>query len=197
MKMKLRLSVAAAAALLGGCVVTSIYPFYTEKDLVYDPALLGKWSDAAETNASAEYVSIERSGDKGYRITVFASETNTIEAHLFRLRQQLFLDTFPTNRSLDFVPVHQLSKILSTAPELKNANLNYDWLAKLLEKNPGEIRHMVLAEKSGEQTDKRIVLTADTAELQQFLLKYHDNTNTWNEPASWKHRLEAKAESGK
>jgi hypothetical protein len=29
------------AALLAGCVVTSVYPFYTQKDLVFEPALVG------------------------------------------------------------------------------------------------------------------------------------------------------------
>ena len=34
---------AAMAVLLGGCLVTSVAPFYTAKDLVFEPALVGDW----------------------------------------------------------------------------------------------------------------------------------------------------------
>lgn len=173
---------------LGGCVVTSLYPYYTDKDLVFDPALLGKWVEAGTTNQSAEYVQIERLGEKGYWATVFGTdETNSVELHLFRLKQQLFLDSFPTNRSLDFVPVHQVSKVIWSEPQLETANLSYDWLAKLLEKHPKAIRHMVLQDKPGDTQKGRIVLTADTRELQRFILKYVNNTNAWNKPSLFKH----------
>ncbi len=169
------------------CVVTSIYPYYTDKDLASDPALPGKWVEAGTTNQSPEYVQIESLGEKGYWATVFgAHETNSMEMHLFRLKQQLFLDSFPTNRSLDFVPVHQVSKVTQIGPDLETANLNYDWLAKLLEKNPNAIRHMMLREKTGDEQGGRVVLTADTKELQRFILKYVNNTNAWEEPTQLK-----------
>ena len=31
----------ALIAFLAGCVVTSVYPYYTPKDLLFDPALVG------------------------------------------------------------------------------------------------------------------------------------------------------------
>lgn len=173
---------------LAGCVVTSIYPYYTDRDLIFDPALLGKWVEADTTNQSAEYVQIERLGEKGYWATVFGSDdTNSMELHLFRLKQQLFLDSCPTNRSLDYVPVHQVSKVIRIEPGVETANLNYDWLAKLLEKHPEAIRHMVLHDKPGDTQKGRIVLTADTRELQRFILKYMNDTNAWNESSQLKH----------
>jgi hypothetical protein len=176
----------AALLFFTGCVVTSLYPYYTGKDLVFDPALLGKWVEAGTTNQPPEYVQLERLGEKGYWVTLFGTdETNSMEAHLFRLKQQLFLDTFPTNRSLDYVPVHQVSKVMRIEPGLETADLNYDWLAKLLEKHPGAIRHLVLPEKPGEEGG-RIVLTADTKELQRFILKYVNDTNAWKQPSHWK-----------
>jgi hypothetical protein len=182
-------ALAGLALALTGCVVTSIYPYYTDKDLVFDPALLGDWMDAGTTNEPAEYARIERAGEKGYWVTAFTtSETNRSDVHLFRLKQQMFLDVCPTNRSLDYVPVHQVSKVTRIEPTIETANLNYDWLAKLLEKNPREIRHMVLREKPGDEQGGRIVLTADTKELQRFILKHVNNTNAWNEPSKWKHR---------
>jgi hypothetical protein len=190
----LRVAAAAAVSLtvvmfFAGCVVTSICPYYTDKDLVFDPAVLGDWVDASETNGTSEYVKIESRGEAGYWATVCeARETNSIEVHLFRLKQQLFLDSCPTNRSLDFVPVHQVSKVMQIGPVIETANLNYDWLAKLLEQNPRAIRHFVLREKPEDKQGGRIVLTADTKELQRFLLKYVNNTNAWKEPSQLKRR---------
>lgn len=184
-----RLVLAFAVLLLAGCVVTSIYPFYTEKDLFFNPALLGKWCDASATNQPPEYAQVEAAGEKGYRLTVFTKEqTNGSELHLFRLGQQLFMDEFPTNRSLDFVPTHQLSKVMRVEPTLQAASMNYDWLAGLLEKHPRAIRHLVLPDQPGDKNG-RIVLTADTRELQRFVLKYLNDTNAWNKPSEWK-RLE-------
>ena len=176
----------AVMLFLTGCVVTSIYPYYTDKDLVFEPAMVGDWAEAGATNATTEYVRIEQAGDKSYRATVFGSdETNTSDVCLFRLKQQLFLDTCPTNRSLDYVPVHQVSKVIQIGRGLETANLNYDWLAKLLGKNPGVIRHMLLRENPGDEHG-RIVLTADTRELQRFIIKYANNTNAWKEPSQFK-----------
>ncbi|HLX95958.1 MAG TPA: hypothetical protein VKU37_09445 [Verrucomicrobiae bacterium] len=177
----------AAMLLLAGCVVTSIYPYYTEKDLVSDTALPGKWVEVGATNQPPEYVQIESLGEKGYWATIFsAHETNSLEVHLFRLKQQLFLDSFSTNRSLDFVPVHQVSKVMQIGVVLETANLNYDWLAQLLENHPNAIRHLVVHEKPEDEQKGRIVLTADTKELQRFILKYVNNTNAWGEPSRLK-----------
>ncbi len=179
----------AVMCFLVSCVVTSIYPYYTDKDLVSDPALVGEWVEAGATNQPPEYVQIESLGEKSYWATIFGEhETNSMEVHLFRLKEQLFLDSFPTNRSLDFVPVHQVSKVTQIGPVLETANLNYDWLAKLVEHHPKAIRHMVLREKAGDEQGGRIILTADTKELQRFILKYVNNTNAWKEPTQWKHR---------
>jgi len=186
--------VAVVAALVAvilfftGCIVTSIYPYYTEKDLVFDQAFVGDWVEAGQTNQTSEYVRIDPAGGKSYRATFFGTdETNSSDVYLFRLKQQLFLDTCPTNRSLDFVPVHQVSKVTQIGPMLETVNLNYDWLKKLLEQNPKAIRHMVLLDPGKEQSG-RIVLTADTKELQRFLLKYVNNTNAWKEPSQFKRR---------
>ncbi|HTQ49516.1 MAG TPA: hypothetical protein VMJ12_02305 [Candidatus Acidoferrales bacterium] len=179
----------AVMLFLAGCVVTSIYPYYTDKDLVSDPALVGEWVDASKTNETSEYLRFEPVGEKGYRATFFGTdETNSIDVFLFRLKEQLFVDSFPTNRSLDFVPVHQVSKVTQIGSALETANLNYDWLAKLVENHPNAIRHMVLREKPGDDQGGRIILTADTKELQRFILKYVSNTNAWKEPTRWKHR---------
>ena len=182
-------SLLGVALLFAGCVVTAVYPYYTEKDLVFDPALVGDWMDGGRTNASSEFIRIERAGENSYWATPLGlSETNRCELHLFHLRQQLFVDSCPTNRSLDFVPVHQVSKVVWRDSALATADLNYDWLAKLIEKNPKAIRHLILHENPEDLQSGRVVLTAETPELQRFILKYANNTNAWNGATLWKRR---------
>jgi len=69
---------------------------------------------------------------------------------------------------------------------LETANLNYDWLVKLLEKNPKAIRHMMLREKTGDEQGGRIILTADTKELQRFILKYVNSTDAWEQSSQFR-----------
>jgi hypothetical protein len=57
--------------------------------------------------------------------------------------------------------------------------LDYDWLEKLLEKNPKAIRHHIIEDHG----DGRLVLTADTAELQRFVVKHLKTEGAWGEPA--------------
>jgi hypothetical protein len=176
----------AALALATGCVVTSVYPYYTQNDVVFELALLGDWVEAGKTNAPSECVRFEQAGADGYRATTFTSEeTNTIVVVLFRLKDQLFLDVCTTNHSLDYVPAHQLSKVTMTGATLETASLNYDWLTKLLERDPGAIRHIRLREDAEEDRNRRIVLTADTKELQRFVLSHLNKTNAWSETTHW------------
>jgi hypothetical protein len=188
----LPLLIAAVLALLllvTGCVVTSVYPYYTDKDVVFETKLLGDWTDAKDSGNTNEFCRIEKFGDSGYLATNMGDgETNSTECHLFRLKNQLFLDTCATNRTVEQIPVHQLQKVQRTASTFETTSLNYDWLAKLLEKNPKAIRHIVVTDKNDNRDDKRIVLTADTTELQKFVLKHLNDTNAWSEPSAMKIR---------
>ena len=183
MKKNLIPIIGAVAVLLAGCVVTSVYPYYQAKDLVFEASLLGDWVSADNKDKPGEFFRVEKLGEKTYCATAFtADQTNSFILHLFRLNRQLFLDTCPTNHSLDHVPVHQISKVMRLQPEIETADLEYKWLAELLGKNPEAIRHVTVRDKEGENKDERIVLTADTAELQKFILKHLNNTNAWKKP---------------
>lgn len=189
MKTRICVGFAAALVVLGGCVVKSVYPYYTEKDLIFDPGLVGSWQEVGTNSKPSEFVRIERSGQKGYICTAFAeNETNSVEVHLFKLKGQLFIDTYATNRSLDFVPVHQLSRVVRMEPNLEVCDLNYQWLEELVKKSPREIRHVEIPDRSQGNDSKWIVLTADTARLQKFVLRYLKNDEAWTTPSTWQRR---------
>jgi hypothetical protein len=169
--------------LIAGCVVNSIYPFYTAKDLTFDPALLGTWSDPEETNASKETWTFEKIAPQTYKLTTCNSgETNEFDTHLFTLGGQKFLDSLPRARAAYHAPEHFLLRVRKFTPTLELELLDYGWLADYLEHNPKALRHIIVPPEIGDSQEKgALTLTAETAELQKFLRKHLANTNAWGE----------------
>ena len=125
-----------ALVLLAGCVVTSIYPYYTAKDLVFDPVLLGTWSDPTQTNADKETGRL-KNGGPGLQMggARNSSKTNEFDAHLFTLGNTKFLDALPRERHEFATPSHILLRVTKLQPQLE---MQYwtEWLTKLVETTP-------------------------------------------------------------
>jgi|SRR6185295_1561313 len=174
-----------ASLVLAGCV-PSLNPLYTEKDLVFEAALVGTW---AEQDDSQETWGFEKSGEKQYKLVINENgKTGEFEVHLLKLGNTLYLDFFPESDGLKdskrndfylshFVPGHMFAKVTQVEPALRMAMLNPDWLKKLLEKNPKAIDHQGIG-------DERIVLTASTAELQKFIVA--NTGEAFGDPATLK-----------
>ena len=177
MKKRIVLSVAAVATLLVACI-PSVNPFYKDKDVVVDPHLIGEWQEKGKTN-EPEVWKFEQSTNNAYKLTVLEEgKTGEFSAHLFKLKQEQFLDLIPTgcdyasNQAylvgFSMFPGHLLMRVGQIEPELKLAVCDYDWLEKFLQKNPKAVDHHLEYE--------HILLTADTGDLQKFILK-HLGTN--------------------
>jgi hypothetical protein len=178
---KLIFPLVAASMVLSGCLVTSVYPFYAEKDITFNKALLGRWTNAKE---AGEHWKFDRDGEKSYQLTYSNdNSTSVMQAHMFKLGGQTFLDLF-TTETKDIqpppIPAHFLLRADLSSPSIGLTPLNYDWLTKWLEKNPKDLRHHII--RTGENPDDtRLVLTADTAELQQFIVKHLKTEDAWKE----------------
>lgn len=169
---------------LTGCVVTSVYPYYTAKDVTFDAALLGTWGDPAETNANKDTWTFEKIGSQTYKLTTQdGSETNTFDAHLFTLGSEKFLDCLPRERHEYTAPTHVLLRVKSIQPQLEMYLLDYEWLGKLVEANPKAIRHVITPGPAGDsKEDQLVTLTANTAELQKFIRKHLKTEAAWGDP---------------
>ena len=67
--------------------------------------------------------------------------------------------------------------------------MDYEWLAKYLEKNPGALRHhLVSQDPNNPDEKKRLVLTANTTELQSFVLKNLSTEGAFSKPQEMKRR---------
>ena len=174
----------SALVLLAGCVVTSVYPYYNAKDVTFDAALLGTWSDPAETNANKDAWTFEKIGDQTYKLAVRdGNETNEFDVHLFTLGGHKFLDCLLRERHAYTAPTHVLLRVKSIQPRLEMHLLDYEWLGKLIEANPKAIRHIITPGPAGDSKESDLVtLTADTTELQKFVLKHVKTKEAWGDP---------------
>ena len=121
MKKTLLLLLVSAAFLLAGCIVTSVAPFYTEKDLVFEPALIGNWLN--QKNAE-EIWKFEKSSDLSYRFTLIEAQKATVmEAHAFKLQGQLFVDLYSANPDYRVIPPHYLLKVTRTDAGIEDVTI--------------------------------------------------------------------------
>jgi hypothetical protein len=174
MKKRNLLAALGAAALLCSCI-PSINPFYTDKDVVFDPRLLGSWQEKDKSD-NPDVWKFESATNQTYLLTVTenGSKQGTFAAHLFQIKQERFLDLIPadcnyaTNQadlvSFSMFPGHLLARVSQIEPELKLALSDFDWLQKFLEKTPKALAH----HREGD----RLLLTAGTRDLQKFVLQH-------------------------
>lgn len=163
--------------LLAGCV-PSLHPLFTEDDLVYDPALVGTWADQDGENTWT----FQKFGDNVYNL-IYTEEgvPARFDAHLVQLGEFLFLDTYPGEPNIknDFylihlIPAHIFSRIEMEGDTLRYAMLDLDWLRRMISEKKVTIGH--------EQVDGGVLLTATTAELQEFFIKYADDDKAFPDP---------------
>jgi len=170
---------ATALVLLSGCIVLSVYPFYTEKDLTFDAGIVGRWAKDGANNEFWQFADVD---GKYYRlVTTDDQSTNALDAHLFHLKKYQFLDLLSTNREMLQMPVHLISKVTRTDDKMSLQFLDYGWLSSLLETNPAVLRHIVIPQDYSDTNNGNMVyLTADTKDLQRFLLLHAEDTNAFN-----------------
>lgn len=186
-KIALNLMLAVLGLLLAGCMITSVFPFFTEKDLVFEPGLLGTW--AAEEDDPDTWT-FGQAEELGYRLIIREDgATNVFEAHLFKLGEHRFLDLLTTARHEYSIPVHFLLRVETIKPFMVTADrpklvllpLNPEWMGEWLEAHPDSIRHHWI--KNPDTNEKELpVLTAETAALQAFLLAHLAEEKFFTDP---------------
>jgi hypothetical protein len=184
MKTHTLITTLGTAALLCSCI-PSVNPFYNDKDIVFEPRLLGAWQEKDKPD-NPDVWKFEGTTNKTYKLTITDKEgkQGTFTAHLFQLKQEVFLDLIPadcnyaTNQAdlvaFSMFPGHLLARVPQIEPELKLALFDFDWLQKYLKENPKALAH----HREGD----RLLLTAGTRELQRFVLQHPGEGELFGKP---------------
>lgn len=163
------------AIFLTGCV-PSLHPLFTDKDLVFDQALVGTWVDEDGKNIWE----FKKSGENAYELVYTENEEPAkFQAHLVKLGDFLFLDIFPEEPEMKnglykglLIPAHGFSRIWIEGDSVRLAYLDPDWLKQMIDKKKVNIGHDFI--------DQSIILTAQTKDLQNFALKYAEDAKAFS-----------------
>jgi hypothetical protein len=184
MRTRLALAVTALAVLMTGCTVRSLYPLYTEKDVVLEPGLLGTWAEHDNTKNNWIF---QKSGENTYRLISSEGKT-TLEGRLMKLGGYLFLDVTPNDQDSDFIiPAHVFVKIELSGDIMRTALLNPDWVKKAVELKTLGLSFTVIGDN--------VVLTAPTKELQEFVLRHAGDESVFSHLEEYR-RIAVSTEAG-
>jgi hypothetical protein len=172
MRNALLLAVLASVLPMTGCLTLSVFPLYTDKDLVTDLPLEGKWMDPE----SKDTWEITRHGGDTYTaVDPTKKDSEPVEMRLVRLGERRFLDLTAANVPSLAIEGHMFGKIWMTGDELHIQLMGNAWL----EKKARESGLGVL-----DAPDKDVLLTAPTADLQKLVLRYADDEEAFEKPAT-------------
>lgn len=164
----LKISLALGFTLLiAGCVASSLYPLFTERDLAFDPVLVGTWAGQDEDDT----LLFKDAGAKAYDLT-YITEGQKLKfvVHLVQLGELQFLDVYPKiskdHDGFHFIPAHTFWKVQRDGDILRTAWLGEGWIKERVVKKKIRLPHQLV--------EDRLILTASTEELQEFVLKYAD-----------------------
>ncbi|WCJ60005.1 hypothetical protein NXS98_02435 [Fontisphaera persica] len=176
-----RMVLVAALFCLTGCFVISVNPFYEEKNVFFEPALLGRWEgegqrwrfEPAEHEAKAYFVTYSADGKE-----------SKMTGHLFKLDDQWFLNLFgqfAENIVPPPIPSHYVVRVRLEDGKLALQGLDYKWMRDWLKKNPKALRHQWRTNPGDDPSEAYFVLTAETGDLQEFLRKQMKNAEAWSD----------------
>lgn len=172
-------------ASMTGCLVSSLHPFYKEKDKYYDEAMVGTWIDGdsciwtIQPHSYSESFMGPEKMDSAYHITYYEEKDKAglFIGTLFQLNGINYVDFYPDPNEehcvTDFscwhhIPTHTLARVQYNRDSILLYWFAEEWLTDLLEQNRIRIKHETI-----ELPDyTRHLLTASTDELQKFIKKY-------------------------
>ncbi|MDD5087267.1 MAG: hypothetical protein PHI18_00515 [bacterium] len=178
---KVVLSLTGLALLLGGCLTVSLQPLYTDKDIVFEPLMIGRWGDP-DDDRKEQWV-FEDAGDDSYTVTLQEDGTAkaAFEGRLLRLGDHLFLDLFPKPSggndgfyNSHLVPAHSIWRVEISKGSLRLAIMKRDWLELEMREGRLNLPH--------EDRKEALVLTASTPELQNLVRSHLEECFEWTDP---------------
>jgi len=183
-----------ALTAMSSCLVSSLHPFYKEKDKKFDTTMVGNWIDGdsciwtIHPNMVSEGFMEPEIHDNSFKVTYYEDENkkSILTTTLFQLNGVDYVDFIPdpnedhcTSDMTTFhhIPVHTLARVQYSKDSILLYWYGDEWLNELFEQNRIRIKHETVA---GFAYDRHL-LTASTDELQKFIKKYANDPKTAEE----------------
>jgi hypothetical protein len=164
------------AIFLTGCIQPSLKPLFNERDIFFDPNLVGIWKPI-DSNESWEFSKIE--DVNAYRLVVTEDgKTGVFTAALGKIDDELFLDVFPGDENdsdlykQHILGMHSFMWVKQLSPTLQIAPVDNEKVEKIIKAEPNAVK--------SEKLNDRLVLSADTNDLQDFVIDYGLNVDDAN-----------------
>ncbi len=171
---------------IAGCGVGSVSPLVSDADIQYDSKLVGTWQDSS----ASESVVIAAVSPDRYSLVYTDSKgkVGRFRGVLGQVKSLRVLDLEPEALPLEanevykslLLPLHGAVFIDSIDPELRFRILDADSLKHYLQRQPRAITHVI--------RDDAVVLTAQTTDLQRFLVGYVRRAGALTGPNVWARR---------
>ncbi len=172
----LLIAITAAAV---GCI-PSLYPIYTEQDVVMRREIVGRWTNGDNTQSWT----FSPAEGNAYELVFVDKEGRdaTFTAHLTEISEVLFMDLYPKRSSeadpdfynLHLVSTHTFFRVGLNEEKLSLSFLDPQWLKRLDQEKPSSLFHV--------RHDNSVVLTADTTMLRDFVAKHLDSEGAFTNP---------------
>jgi hypothetical protein len=178
------LLVLGAAIFLKGCGIFSLHPLYTEEDVVFLPELIGTWKSPESQND--DFFVFNQYADNKYHFQMIdEGDTIDYELHLLKLGRYYYMDYYPLDEEYmieqmfrNYIPVHTFSRIDFTDEGISIIEFDQERLSDLFKQNRIRLAH----EKMPDIDDDMIVITAQTQDIQKFIIKYSDDEQVFDSP---------------
>lgn len=155
-----------AGACASGCLVVSLQPFYDERSIEFDGALVGTYKNAEE---KAE-ITIEKGAWNAYRfIYQEDTERTVLTGYRTLIGGRTYLDVYPESGESAppfMVKAHGLLAVERTGTGLVLRVLSYDWFKTAVEKR--QLTDLTF----GTDSERQIVLTSETGALRAWVEKH-------------------------
>lgn len=195
-RLALPIVVLVIITLLSGCL-TSLHPLFTEKDLVFNSKLTGKWFTTKDGDTlifekgtantfKGLPAALQGSADKAYVLTIIGNDKtiNKYFAFLVKIGNGFYFDYYPidSKQQLEyddfyreqFVKMHSFYKVeFSNDNSIAISEFDDSFLHKLIDDKQVRMKHEVRADGS-------VFITASTEELQQYVMKYGNTPGAYS-----------------
>ncbi len=157
-----------------GCPIRSLSPLFTEKEITFNPDLVGSWKNVKE----GDITTFRKSGEKEYMALALDKNGDTAKysIQLGKVGNFWFMDSYSANKTEDYqmLPTHMIWRVWIEGDTLRLASLEGDWLKQMIESKKVHIQHA--------RSNDDIVLTASSGDLQKLVLRYAGDEKAFPHP---------------